>query len=315
MVLENWKTPLSYLGLATLAYTSLQLTREASSFLLPSKLQRYNPTSKNWALVTGATDGIGFGFCQELCSRGFNVILHGRNATKLERRARELEAEFPRRKTGIVVLDSVGVNSSIDEIATQVHEIIQQHGGYLSVLVNNVGGDTKPYTLLDGNTFAEAQETMDKNAGFMLHITRVLLPILEEGERGLVLNISSVSAYGMPYISVYSASKGFVETFTRALEAECVAARRKVDIMGLRVGTVKTAGFDIASNLFAPTGRVLASAGLNRVGCGQVIPYAYFWHWLQGLSFYVFPRRLLMNVTVKKMMSLKAEQESKEKQG
>ncbi|KAJ5725106.1 uncharacterized protein N7483_006463 [Penicillium malachiteum] len=315
MAFARWKTPLSYLGLATLAYTSLQLTSEATTFLLPSTLQTYNPTNNNWALVTGATDGIGFGFCQELCSRGFNVILHGRNAKKLERRARELEAEFPRCKTGIVVLDVVGVNSSIDEIATQVHEILKQNGGYLSVLVNNVGGDAKPYTLLDGNTFAEAQETMDKNAVFMLHITRVLIPLLEEGERGLVMNISSVSAYGMPYISVYSASKGFVETFTRALEAECVAAGRHVDIMGLRVGTVKTAGFDIATNLFVPTGRVLASAGLNRVGCGQVIPYAYFWHWLQGLSFYAVPRRMLMNITVKKMMSLKAEQESKEKQG
>ena len=314
MELTNWSNPLAYVGLAALAYTTIQFTRQATVFLLPSTLKKhYNRRGNNWALVTGATDGIGFGFCQELCARGFNVILHGRNHAKLEQRARELEAEFPACKTGIVVLDVVGVTSAVDGVVEEVQTIIRAHGGQLSVLINNVGGETKPYTNLDEYTFEEAQATIDKNAGFMLHITRVLLPLLMEAERGLVLNVSSMSSAGLPYISVYSATKGFVDTFTLALEAECVSEGRNVDVMGLRVGQVKTSGFDIESNLFVPTGRGLASAGLNRVGCGRVIVWGYFWHWVQGVSFDVLPRSMLMKVATQKLRALKKQDAEKAK--
>ncbi|KAJ5648920.1 uncharacterized protein N7484_002643 [Penicillium longicatenatum] len=303
----DWTNTLAYIGLAAVAYTTYKFTRQATVYLLPSTLTKtHNPSGQNWALVTGATDGIGFGFCQELCARGFNVILHGRNASKLEQRARELEAEFPNCKTEIVVLDVVGVTSAaIDSVANQVRAITEKQGGDLSVLVNNVGGEVKPYTLLDGYTFDEAAKTVDMNAGFMLQITRALLPLLCEETRGLVLNVSSISAMGMPYISVYSASKGFVDTLTRALEAEVYAEGRNVDIMGLRVGQVRTAGFGVTRGLFIPNGRTLASAALNRVGCGQVIVWAYFWHWVQGLSVDLLPRSMMMKITTMKIKSLK----------
>ncbi|KAJ5642396.1 hypothetical protein N7490_006396 [Penicillium lividum] len=306
----DWKTPIAYIGLAALTYTTYKLTRQATVYLLPSTLTKsHNPTNKNWALVTGATDGIGFGFCQELCARGFNVILHGRNAEKLERRARELEAEFPARKTGIVVLDAVGVTSAaLDDVVDQVRAITEGDGGDLSVLVNNVGGEVRPYTAFDEYTFEEAARTMDSNAGFMMQITRVLLSLLQERTRGIVMNVSSMAAYGLPYISVYSASKGFVDTFTRALEAEVNAEGRNVDVMALRVGPVRTASFDVKTGLFVPDARGLASAGLNRVGCGRVIVWAHFGHWLQGLSLDVLPRWVMMKITTMKMMSLRKEE-------
>ncbi|KAJ5088528.1 hypothetical protein N7456_012144 [Penicillium angulare] len=314
MASADWTKPLAYIGLTTVAYTTFKLLRGASIYLHPSTLTKeYNPTGKNWALVTGATDGIGFGFCQELRARGFNVILHGRNETKLQKRAKELEAEFPATKTSIIVLDVVGVTNAIDEVGSQVRETLARNGGELSVLVNNVGGDSKPYTMLEAYTFEEAQETLDKNAVFMLQITRVLLPVLEAGRRGIVLNVSSISAYGMPFISVYSASKGFVDTLTRALEAECVAEGRNVDVMGLRVGPTRTSAFDVKAGLFVPNSRELAIGALNRVGCGEVIAWAYFWHSVQGVMFDVMPRSVLMKITAKKMRELKKEEEEKAK--
>ncbi|KAJ5912351.1 hypothetical protein N7504_001234 [Penicillium tannophilum] len=311
----DWINPLAYIGLAALTYTTYKFTRQATVYLLPSTLSKtHNPSGQNWALVTGATDGIGFGFSQELCARGFNVILHGRNASRLENRARELGAEFPNCKTEIVVLDVVGVTSAgIDSVASQIRAITEKHGGDLSVLVNNVGGEVKPYTLVDGYTFEEAAMTVDMNAGFMLQITRALLPLLCEGTKGLVLNVSSISAFGMPYISVYSASKGFVDSFTRALEAEVYAESRNVDIMGLRVGQVRTANFGVTRGLFVPNGRILASAALNRVGCGQVIVWAYFWHWVQGLSVELLPRSMIMKITTMKIKSLKKLEHGGEK--
>lgn len=248
------------------------------------------------------------------------MILHGRNREKLVQRATELNTAFPAQRTGIVVLDVVGMSegNGVDDVAQQVRSIIGNQGqgqGRLSVLVNNVGGETRPSVTLGTLKYADVDATIDKNARFMAQITRVLLPLLSEGKgqgrSGLVLNVSSISQYGMPYICVYSATKGFVDSFTRALEAECSAERYGVDVMGLRIGEVKTAGYDVESSLFVPLARTLAKAGLDRVGCGKVIVWAYFWHWLQGLSFEVMPRWILMRATVGRMMAIKKREEEK----
>lgn len=305
--------PLTYLGLLTLTFSTLALTRQATLYLLPSKLAQYNDTHKSWALVTGATDGIGYGFCEELCARGFNVILHGRNKSKLEARVAELSAQFPDRMISFVVMDVVGITDTVDVIADQVSRVVRAGGGELSVLVNNVGGETRPYIPLVEYSFDDVDATIAKNAGFMTHITRVLLPLLANAKRGLVLNVSSISSFGMPYLSVYSATKGFVDSFTRALEAECAAEKPSVTVMGLRVGAVKTAGLDMETSLFVPSARQLARAGLDRVGCGKTIVWGYFWHWVQGLSFALLPRWMFVKILTQKLMTLKKEKEAKRK--
>ncbi|KAJ5226446.1 hypothetical protein N7468_007671 [Penicillium chermesinum] len=310
MDLGSWTTPLAYVGLASTAYIAYKFISSAAIYLLPSTLiKTHNCSGKNWALVTGATDGIGFGFCEELCSRGFNVILHGRSRTKLEKRRGELQADFPSRKIGIVVLDVCELAAGMNGLAQDVQAILTAHGGDLTVLVNNVGGETSPYTCLDGLSFDSARQTIERNASATLQITRELLPLLVAGERGVILNVSSISAYGMPYISVYSSTKGFINTFTRALEAECKAEKRNVDVIGLTVAEVNTPGHPVPPGLFRPTPRVLASAGLNRVGCGRVMAFAYFPHWIQGLSLDVLPRSFMMKITAERMQALQKETE------
>ncbi|KAJ5131501.1 Short-chain dehydrogenase/reductase SDR [Penicillium bovifimosum] len=314
---QTYIKPLAYLGLLTLTKTLLTLTRQATTYLLPSTLRKtYNPTQTNWAFVTGATDGIGFGFAQELCLRGFNVILHGRNAQKLARRRDELLAQFPNSHVGVIVRDAQTLSADIDHVEQEVRDIIGAAGpgtGTLTVLVNNVGGEVKPVTLLREYSFEDVQRTISCNAAFAIQITRVLVRLLEESDAGLVLNVSSLAAFGMPYLSAYAASKGFVDSFTKSLRAEFKAEGKKVEVMGLRVAEVSTAGYDVKKTLFVPEGRVLAAAALDRVGCGQEIVWAYFWHWLQGLSFEYLPRSVLMKVAGMKLKALRADLDAKAK--
>lgn len=304
--LGAYTKPLAYLGLLAVGKVAFSFTRQATNFLRPSTLVKsYNPTGTSWALVTGATDGIGFGFAQELCARGFNIILHGRNAGKLERRQRELQAEFPNAQLGIVVRDAQNITGDIDDVDNEVRQIVG--AGSLTVLVNNVGGETRPATLLKEYTFQDVQDTMSRNANFMIQITRVLVRQLEENAPSLVLNVSSVAGFGLPYISAYSGTKGCVDSFTKSLRAEFHAEGKAVDVMGIRVGEVKTASHDIKSTLFIPEGRIIAAAGLDRVGCGEEIVMAYFWHWLQGLSFEILPRWLMLKFAVMKLRALRAD--------
>ncbi|KAJ6121130.1 hypothetical protein N7523_005410 [Penicillium sp. IBT 18751x] len=320
MTLSDWiqqapkipmTTPLAFIGFLSLTWGTLAFMRQATVYLLPCTLHQYNSTEKgpkrgNWALVTGATDGIGFGFSQELCARGFNVILMGRNEDKLHKRAAELRQQFPLSAVDIIVMDAVPVTSAVDQIATGLP-------GKLTVLVNNVGGDSKPYLPLGDYKFEEAQATIDKNAVFMAQLTRALLPVLSRAERSLVLNVSSMASWGLPYICMYAASKGFVDSFTRALQGECAAEKNGVDVLGLRVGPTSTPGYDQPANMFVPTARVMAKAGLDRVGCGKTIVWGYFWHWLSGLSLVVLPRFMMMRVLAQKMRTLRKEEEAKSK--
>jgi short-subunit dehydrogenase len=317
----SYTTLLALVGLVTLTKTTYTYTRQATNYLRPSSLRtRYNPTStkSNWALVTGATDGIGFGFAQELCARGFNVILHGRNREKLNMRVKELTAEFPKARFGIVVRDVTASSGDVDEVDAEIRGIIAAAGsgaeaGKLTVLVNNVGGETKPSTLLKDYSFGDIEATVARNATFCIQITRVLAAQLEESAPALVLNVSSVAAFGMPYISAYCATKGFVDSFTMSLGAEFRAEEKEVEVMALRVAEVRTAGYDVKSNLFVPEARVLAGAGLDRVGCGQEFVWAYFWHWLQGLSFDILPRWALLKIASAKLKAIKFEEDTKRK--
>jgi len=127
-------------GAATTCYWAIQLARYLYCYIRPSSLPRYNPTGKDaWALVTGATGGIGFGFAEELSERGFNVFLHGRNREKLNRRQEELQAKFPNIKYKIVVSDAADLHEDVNLIPNEVGN------ANLTVLVNNVGGETQAY--------------------------------------------------------------------------------------------------------------------------------------------------------------------------
>ena len=98
--------------------------------------QRYRSVAKGetpWALVTGCTDGIGWGLARELARRGFNMVLVSRTAAKLQQRASELESEF-RVKTRVIPFDVCDDISSYTKLPIQSRDI--------AVLVNNVGIST-----------------------------------------------------------------------------------------------------------------------------------------------------------------------------
>jgi hypothetical protein len=112
-------------------------------FLRPYNLSKYKKGGKGepWALVTGASDGIGFGFSEELASQGFNVILHGRNEQKLQGVKAELISQWPGRKFEILILDAVADAGNVDKMAAALSEFKDLN---IKILINNVGGVAGP---------------------------------------------------------------------------------------------------------------------------------------------------------------------------
>lgn len=296
-----------YVGVATTCYWMIQLARYLYCYIRPSSLPRYNPTGKDaCALVTGATDGIGFGFAEELSERGFNVFLHGRNREKLSRRQEELQTKFPNIKYKIIVSDAANIHEDVNLIPNEIGD------ANLTVLVNNVGGENQSYRGLTELSYQDVRTTINTNATFMAQLTRVLLPVLEKNGPSLVLNVSSIAAYGMPFVPVYSATKGFVDSFSRALDAEVKARGQDVEVLAIRVGSVRSQSNDVDVGLMVPDSRTMAAASLERIGCGLPLIFGYWGHAIAGLSLDFIPRPFMVKMLANTMDSLKRQAEERQ---
>ncbi|KAJ6545218.1 hypothetical protein B0H19DRAFT_1212239 [Mycena capillaripes] len=228
------------------------------------------PGSHSWALVTGASDGIGLGFAQELASRGFNIILHGRSPTKLAAVESTLKAQFPHISTRLLVIDVYPCNAAtIDELVRG----LANDGLRVRVLVNNVGGGAiikptfRPLTRLSA---VDVQKLFDLNVGFPTLLTRALLPVMQEP--AVVLNVgSSAASVPAPWITVYAASKAFIIAWSRSLGVELRAEGKSVEVMALVVGEVRSSGHPVPEGPLVCSSRTLARSALDRVGCGRHI--------------------------------------------
>jgi 17beta-estradiol 17-dehydrogenase / very-long-chain 3-oxoacyl-CoA reductase len=110
-------------------------------FCHSGNLDRYTKTKSGkspWAIVTGASDGVGQGFVEELLDRGFNLVLHGRNENKLKGIVEELRLRWPQRDFKLLILDAS--MTAMDSTKIQ-HTLRPLEHLELKILINNVGGN------------------------------------------------------------------------------------------------------------------------------------------------------------------------------
>ncbi|KAJ9616887.1 hypothetical protein H2200_000607 [Cladophialophora chaetospira] len=270
-------------GAATLAYLGLKTLSALRYHLHSSKLQRYRHGSEPWALVTGASDGIGLAFVNELAARGFNVILHGRNETKLQKILADLEPKY-KVKFKLLVLDAgTPADAKFDETILSAVK-----GLNLTVLIHNVAGSGDAQVempMFDQMTGPQFDGWINCNCRFQTQLTRLLLPILIKNKPGLMIFVSSaVTEMTAPGVSVYTSTKFYVEGLAKALQLELKMNGHDVEVKSLTVGMVATASSgrhekDISFTM--PSPRDLARAALGKVGVGGVRITPYFGHWLQ----------------------------------
>ncbi|XP_072527931.1 very-long-chain 3-oxoacyl-CoA reductase-A [Salminus brasiliensis] len=174
-----------------------------------------SPKLGKWAVVTGATDGIGKSYAEELARRGFSMMLISRSQEKLDDVAQSLESRFK------VETKTVAVDFGQVDIYPKIEAALS--GLEIGVLVNNVG-ISYPYPefflhIPDLDNFINTM--INVNITSVCQMTRLVLPRMEARAKGVVLNISSASGmYPVPLLTVYSATKAFVDFFSRGLQAE-----------------------------------------------------------------------------------------------
>jgi len=189
-----------------------------------SLLQRYGKDS--WAVVTGASDGLGKGFCEELAKEGFNIVLMARNKEKMQIVSKELQQINPNIQTQIIVIDFKEANKPeiFQEPFTQLQKLD------VSILVNNVGVDLLGH--YDKLLEQQELELIILNIYPLVRLTKALLPsFIKRKKRSGIINVGSTCGLRpMPYFTVYSSTKAFNNFFSQALSIEYPG----VDILSLQ---------------------------------------------------------------------------------
>ena len=170
-------------------------------------IDRYGENS--WAVVTGATDGIGWEFCREIAKRGLNVVLISRTESKLQNRCKELVTEFPNIKADYIIADfSINTTSEFyKDIGKQLED------KDVSVLVNNVGLFATKIKNCDPD---ELRNALVVNTLAQCLMTKVLIERLYSREKkSAVINVGSMSSKCPSFIMApYHATKCVGANFT-----------------------------------------------------------------------------------------------------
>ncbi|KAF6213580.1 hypothetical protein GE061_011301 [Apolygus lucorum] len=189
-----------------------------------------------WAVVTGATDGIGKAFVEELAARGLNIILISRNMEKLEEVAREIS-----NKHGV---NAKGIQAEFTLQDDKMYELIRKEVGNVEVgvLVNNVGmGYVHPeyFHELESHQQHIYQGIVNCNVVSAVRMCQYVLPAMISRKKGLIINVSSMlSEIPAPFISLYGGTKAFLSKFSTDLALE--VERHGVRVHLLRTGMVAT---------------------------------------------------------------------------
>ncbi|MCX6426012.1 MAG: SDR family oxidoreductase [Actinobacteria bacterium] len=165
-----------------------------------------------WALVTGATSGIGAEFTKLLAKDHYNIILVARDEIRLKKSAQELEKEFGV-TTEIIVAD-LSVENEI--VLVEKRLLTTNPSLAVDVLINNAGYGLKG-RFIDHTSAAEV-DLLNVLVTAILRLTHAALPNMRNAKSGYIINVGSVA--GWLTGSTYSAAKAWVNVFSEYLNAD-----------------------------------------------------------------------------------------------
>lgn len=192
------------------------------SYILPGvNFAKYGANKGNWAVITGASDGIGKEYAFQLAKKGFNIVLVSRTQSKLELVAKEIETKY-KKETKIVAFDA---STDAPENYFELSKALD--GLPVTILVNNVGqSHSIPVSFLD-TTEEEMMKIITLNNIVTLKITKLVTPLIvsnvskDKNIRGLILTMGSFAGLiPSPLLGVYSGSKAFLQNWSSSLAGE-----------------------------------------------------------------------------------------------
>jgi short-subunit dehydrogenase len=174
---------------------------------------------KKWALVTGATSGIGESFTRLLAAKGFNLVLVARDEARLHERALGLKENFS--AESVVIVADLATEAGCAKVEDYIR------ANEIEVLINNAGfGINKAFTMSD---LAKEEEVLKVLVRTPMRLMHVALPAMKERNSGVIINVSSVASFIAG--GAYSAAKAYLTVLSESLSTELSATNIKVSAL------------------------------------------------------------------------------------
>uniref|UniRef100_A0A6G1S9V7 Estradiol 17-beta-dehydrogenase 12 n=1 Tax=Aceria tosichella TaxID=561515 RepID=A0A6G1S9V7_9ACAR len=277
--------------------------------------EKFKPKDNSWAVITGATDGIGLAYAHEFCKRGYNLLLISRNPSKLNDVKQEIDSKSNKKGKEIKVyaadFSKSDIYPGIEKEVTRLPRV--------DVLVNNVGMSyPNPEYFASPHLSEINEQIINVNSVSCAKMCSIVLPMMEQQKHGVILNVSSFSALDpCPLLALYAASKAFVDVFSRSIGYEY--AKKGITVQSVLPGFVATKMSKIRKAYWmAPTPENYVKSQLKTVGLDdQTTGY-----WSHELQYYftqhVFPiiygRSLTSNIAFNQMKLLRHKALKKQQQ-
>jgi len=248
-----------------------------------------------WALVTGASAGIGRALAEELARGGTNLLLTARREDRLRRLAQELSAKH-RIQAEIFV-----ANLTQPAAPEAIFQYTQEKGRVIDLLVNNAGFGQ--YGALHSTETDRLLQMVQVNCTEVLHLTRLFVPAMVARRSGDVLIVASTAAFqAVPYISTYAATKVFDLYLAEGLAEELQP--HGIRVCALCPGTTTSEFHEIAGHPAHSKGReqsaeTVARNGLRALAAGKSYVISGLGNYLGAHGERLVPRRFVTRVAAK----------------
>ncbi len=256
-----------------------------------------------WALVAGASEGLGAAFARALAARGLNVVMVARRAGLLDAVAQRVREEY-----GVEVRSLAG-----DLADREFVERLPAECATLSLGLVVYNACEAPVGDLAAADTGELMRVVDVNVRAPVLLLRGLLPaMIERGRGGVVLMTSMAGNQGSPRLAAYSASKAFTRELAEGLWYELKPTG--VDLVACCAGAIRTPGFAAAAGKDAPgtlDPEQVAQQALDALGRGPVVIPGAFNRMAAILMTRLLPRRKAITIMAGSTSSLVPANKSK----
>lgn len=177
------------------------------------KFVDFKDFKNSWALVTGASSGIGMEFSKQLGEHGMNIVLVARREDKLLTLAHSLEETYK------IKTLSLAVDITLPEALDTIEKKLKEHGIVVRLLCNNAGNGF--WGKFENCDEASYQKTILLNVSAPVLFSKRFIPSLLVYPTSVIINVTSEAAFQpLPFMSVYSATKSFLYNWSLALFKE-----------------------------------------------------------------------------------------------
>ena len=249
----------------------------------------------SYALITGASKGIGRSLAASLARRKYNLLLVARSSPDLAALSTQLAAEYG------VQAHYLALDLTLPGAGLQLRNWCTEQQFKVSLLVNNAGFGVWGY--FDELPLEDQSNMLQLNMQLPVELSYHMIPLLKEHPKAYILNVSSTAAYqAVPTMTLYAASKSFMLAFSRGLRHEL--KRTGISVSCLCPGPVNTSfieragmqAFQATAEKYGMTPERVAEKGLQGLFAGkpEIIPGAL--NVISAIGTRLLPKTLIENI-------------------